>query len=61
MLLYKNDNLLDSAPSEYRQISTDEVEVGLGEFVTDSGLVVSAVSVKLREWLNDVIANHRYT
>ena len=54
-----NDNLLDSAHTEYRQISTGEVEVGLGEFVTDLGLVVSAVSVKLREQLNDVIANHR--
>ena len=49
MLLYKNDNLLDSAHTEYRQISTGEVEVGLGEFVMDSGLVVSAVSVKLKE------------
>jgi len=54
---YRNDeNVLESAPAEYRQISTGEVEVG--EFVTDSGLVVPAVSVKLRERLNAVIANH---
>ena len=48
MILYKNeDNVLDSAPAEtaeYSQISTGKVEVG--EFVTDSGLMVPAVSFK---------------
>lgn len=55
---YRNDeNVLDNLPTEFRQITTGEVGE-CGEFVTDSGLVVPAISAKLRERLDAAIANH---
>lgn len=54
---YRNDeNVLSTIPTEYRQITTGEQDCG--EYVTDSGLVVPAVSVQLRERLASVVANH---
>jgi len=57
---YKNDeNVLLGVTADYRQITTGET--GEGEFVTDQGLVVPAVSLHLRERLQAVIVNHGIT
>jgi len=54
---YRNDeNVLTGVAAEYRQITTGEE--GGGEFLTDLGLVVPAVSLQLRERLQAVIQNH---
>ena len=45
---YRNDqNVLASEPTQYRLIATDEAAVG--EYTTDAGLVVPALSYQLRE------------
>lgn len=57
---YRNDeNVLASVAAEYRQITTGEQ--GEGEFLTDQGLVVPAISLQLRERLQAVITNHGLT
>ena len=54
-----DENVLAGVAAEYRQITTGET--GEGEFLTDQGLVVPAVSLQLRERLQAVIANHGLT
>ena len=45
---YRNDqNVLVSEPTQYRLIATDEAAVG--EYATDAGLIVPALSYQLRE------------
>jgi enhancer of mRNA-decapping protein 3 len=45
---YRNDqNVLSSAPTKVRGIATEEAAVG--EYMTDAGLIVPAISYKLRE------------
>ena len=45
---YRNDqNVLTSEPTQYRLIATDEAAVG--EYTTDAGLVIPALSYQLRE------------
>jgi hypothetical protein len=43
-------NVIDSAPIEYRQIKTGASE-SLGEYVTDTGLVIPAIALSLRDRL----------
>ena len=46
---YRNDeNVLVSSPAQLRPVETGEVPPP-GEYVTDSGLIVPAVSAELRE------------
>lgn len=53
---YRNDeNVLLSLPGEYRPIETGEVPPP-GEYSTDSGLIVPAVSLDLRSRLEVVMA-----
>jgi len=54
-LKYRNDqNVLSAGPTKYRLISTEEGEMKytkgpIGEYITDSGLIVPAISYELRE------------
>ena len=54
-LPYRNDqNVLSAGPTKYRLISTEEGEMKytngpIGEYITDSGLIVPAISYELRE------------
>lgn len=49
---YRNDeNVLVTVPAQYRPIETGE-DIPPGEYVTDSGLIVPAVSPELRERLD---------
>merc|ERR1712226_669455 len=50
---YKNDeNVLESLPAQYRQIETGEAVVP-GEYVADSGLVIPAISLDLRQRIDE--------
>ena len=55
LLPYRNDqNVLSAGPTKYRLISTEEGEMKytkgpIGEYITDSGLIVPAISYELRE------------
>jgi len=57
---YRTDEnvLAGGGVKDYRQIITGEEEVGDRQFVTDSGLVVPAISLKLRERLEAAIKSH---
>ena len=55
LLPYRNDqNVLSAGPTKYRLISTEEGEMKytkgpIGEYITDSELIVPAISYELRE------------
>ncbi|XP_059081044.1 enhancer of mRNA-decapping protein 3-like isoform X2 [Tigriopus californicus] len=55
---YRNDeNVLMSVPAQYRPIETGE-EPPPGEYVTDSGLIVPAISIELRNTLEAKLKEH---
>ncbi len=57
---YKNDeNVLVSVPAQYRPIDTGE-EPPPGEYVTDSGLIVPAISPELRDKIDKAMEAKGY-